>query len=159
MMQARRSAWVIGVSVVLVVAVAGCVGLPTQSPSTTPSPSATTGPSTTTDAPVSSEFEVGQTVAATWTDGNLYLAKVTAVEGAQVTVQYADDNSTKTIPDSDIKPIVTREWAVGDKVLAVWSAGRFYKGVIAKAGADSCQVKWDDGSAPSDVSTTKIIAQ
>jgi len=74
-------------------------------------------------------------------------------------VQYVDDSSTKTVPDSDVKPIPARQWAVGDKVLAVWSAGRFYKGVITKVGTGSHQVKWDDGSAPTDVTADKIIAQ
>jgi hypothetical protein len=147
--QTRALVLAFGVMVVSTVALSGCGVLPVSSP--TASPAKTTAPG--------SEFGFGQMVAAKWTDGNLWLAKVLSVDGTTVTVQYADDNTTRTVPTSDVKPIPTRQWAVGDKVLAVWSSGRFYKGVITKAGASSYQVKWDDGSAPTDVPADKIIAQ
>lgn len=145
MKQTRLLVWAIGAMTGLTLALAGCVSVPAVSPPTSSAPK--------------SEFTVNQTVAATWTDGNLYLAKVTAAKDGQITVQYADDNSTRTIPESDARAIPARQWAVGDRVLAVWSAGRFYKGVITKAAADSCEVKWDDGSAPSQVAVDRIIAQ
>lgn len=153
MRRTLKIAWMIGAMGILAVALSGCVGTPTSNPGT----KASTPPATKT--PAASAFKVGDMVAATWTDGNLYLAKVTAVGSKEVTVQYADDGSTKTVPDGDVKAIVARQWAVGDKVLAVWSAGRFYKGEITKVGTGSYQVKWDDGSAPTDVTADKIIAQ
>jgi hypothetical protein len=157
MRQERRLVWTIGAMTILVVALSGCLAPPAPNPgATTSAPPASKPPASTSAV---SAFKVGDMVAATWADGNLYLAKVTAVGDKEVTVQYVDDSSTKTVPDGDVKPIPARQWAVGDKVLAVWSSGRFYKGEIIKVGSSACQVKWDDGSAPSDVTADKIIAQ
>jgi hypothetical protein len=133
--------------------------------------SVTTGPKPSSSAPRSNaasasgvpsatgDFAVGQSVAAVWSDGNLYLASITAVDGDQLTVRYADDSSTKTVAAAEVKPIPEKTWAVGDKVKAVWSSGRFYDGVITKASGASYEVKWDDGSAPSQVVSNKIIAR
>ncbi|MEI7813537.1 MAG: hypothetical protein WCJ13_01930 [Coriobacteriia bacterium] len=106
-----------------------------------------------------SGFAVGDSVAALWTDGSLYLATVTGTDGDQITVKYADDGSTKTVAATDIKPITKKTWVVGDKVLAVWASGRFYKGSVIEVAGSTYKIKWDDGSAASDVSADKIVAQ
>lgn len=98
-------------------------------------------------------------VAAKWTDGNLYLAKVTAVADGKVTVTYQDDNSVGTVTIAETKAITVKQWTVGDKVLAVWSAGRFYPGTVEAATPPTYTIKWDDGSTPSEVDAAKIIAQ
>jgi len=67
-----------------------------------------------------------------WTDGRLYLATVTAVDGENVTVTYADDGSSGTVPATDVRAIPDTTFAVGDRVLAVWSGGRFYSGEVGK---------------------------
>jgi hypothetical protein len=102
--------------------------------------------------------KVGDTVAAKWTDGNYWLATVEKVEPAGVTVKYTDDNTTNTVSVTEIRPIAVKSWSVGDKVLAVWSSGRFYPGTVEKAAGSTYTIKWDDGSTPSEVEATKIIA-
>ena len=147
---------VLAALVAATVALAGCITVntapkaDTAQPATTPEPAATPSPG---------GFTVGQSVASPWQGGDLYLAKVTAIEDDQVTVQYADDNSTRSISAADIKPIPLKTWAVGDRVLAVWASGRFYSGEITKVVGSSYTVTWDDGSTPSEVTPDKIIAQ
>jgi hypothetical protein len=136
----------------------GCVNVTTApKPDIAPPSQGSESGATTTET--ASKFTVGQSVAAVWSDGNLYLANVTAVEGDKVTVKYVDDSSTKTVAAADVTPILDKTWAVGDEVQAVWSSGRFYDGTITKATGSSYEVKWEDGSAPSQVAGTKIIAR
>ena len=121
-------------------------------------------PKTPADKPITAEKPVGgvsagDNVAAVWTDGSFYLATVQAVDGDQITVKYADDSSTKTVNSADVKRIVPQTWAVGDKVLAVWASGRFYQGSVAGGSGTTYTIKWDDGSAPSEVTSDKIVAQ
>jgi len=110
-------------------------------------------------APSATALAAGQTVAATWTDGSLYLATVTAVDGDKATVTYTDDGSSKTVPAADVRAIPSATFAVGDRVLAVWSGGRFYAGEVTKVEGTMYTVKWDDGSQPSGVAAGKIIAE
>ncbi len=100
----------------------------------------------------------GDTVAATWTDGNLYLATVTAIDDDSVTVEYSDDGSSATVPAAEVRAIPTTTFAAGDQVLAVWSKGRFYAGTVTEASETSYVVAWDDGSAPSTVQAGQVIA-
>jgi hypothetical protein len=104
-------------------------------------------------------FAAGDTVAATWTDGNLYLATVTAIDGDSVTVEYSDDGSSATVQSAEVRPIPATSFAAGDRVLAVWSNGRFYAGEITEANGTSYVVAWDDGSEPSTVDAGQVIAQ
>jgi hypothetical protein len=154
----RRSApLVLLVSLLMVtgvVALGGCITVNVPKTSVTPPA----------EKPITAEkpasgFAVGDSVAAVWTDGNLYLATVQAVNGDQITVKYADDGSTKTVAATDVKPITKKTWVVGDKVLAVWASGRFYKGNVIEAAGSNYKIQWDDGSAASDVSVDKIVAQ
>ncbi len=106
-----------------------------------------------------SSFEVDEIVAAKWTDGSLYLATVTAIDDGNVTVTYTDDGSSATLPPTDIRPIADTPFVVGDRVLAVWSGGRFYAGEVSKVDGTTYTIKWDDGSDPSTVEAGKIIAE
>lgn len=139
-------------------AVTGCVNVTTPPKSDSTAPSQSSGSGATTSEPVS-KFTVGQSVAAVWSDGNLWLADITAIDGDKITVKYVDDSSTKTVSAADIRPIEDKTWTVGDEVKAVWSSGRFYDGTITKASGSSYEVKWEDGSAPSQVVGSKIIAR
>jgi hypothetical protein len=132
------------------VALGGCNLLPKGS---APAPAAPVETPATTAGPA-----VGDMVAAKWTDGSFYLAKVTAAADGNVTVTYQDDNSIGTVPIADTKAIVSKDWAVGDKVLAVWASGRFYSGTVEAATPPTFKIKWDDGSAASDVDASKIVA-
>ncbi|TLM72093.1 MAG: hypothetical protein FDZ70_08695 [Actinobacteria bacterium] len=164
-MSSRTLLWsALAVLAVSALLAAGCcpllpTGGTTQEKPPAPAPQpAETKPAETTAPSGSGAFKVGDSVAAIWSDGNLYLATVTNASGDQVTVKYADDSSEKTVSAADVIPIEVREWAVGDKVRAVWSSGRFYEGTISAAADPSYTVKWDDGSAPSEVTSDRIIA-
>lgn len=139
-------------------AASGCVTVTTAPKSDSTATSKGSEPETATSEQ-ESEFAVGQSVAAVWSDGNLYLANVTALDGDNVTVKYVDDSSTKTVAAADVTPIPDKSWAVGDEVKAVWSSGRFYDGTITKVNGSSYEVKWEDGSPPSEVVGSKIIAR
>jgi hypothetical protein len=104
-------------------------------------------------------FAAGDSVAARWTDGSLYLATVESVEGDQVAVTYADDGSTATVAAADVRAIPATTFSEGDRVLAVWSKGRFYAGKVTKANGSSYVIAWDDGSTPSTVAADRIIAE
>ncbi|MCX6371593.1 MAG: hypothetical protein NTX16_00690 [Actinobacteria bacterium] len=116
-------------------------------------------PAATASARPASSFEVGEIVAAKWTDGSLCLATVTAVDGDNITVTYTDDGSSATLSIQDLRPIADTPFAVGDRVLAVWSGGRFYAGEVTKADGTTYTIKWDDGSQTSTVQAGKIIAE
>jgi hypothetical protein len=106
-----------------------------------------------------SAVTIGDPVAAVWTDGSFYLATVAEVDGEDVTVTYTDDGSSSTLKASEVRAIPARTFVVGDRVLAVWSKGRFYAGAISAVTGDTYTVTWDDGSTPSLVEATKIIAE
>lgn len=139
-------------------AATGCVNVTTAPKPDSAAPSKSSEPETATSEQ-NSEFSVGQSVAAVWSDGNLWLADVTSIDGDKITVKYVDDSSTKTVSAADVRPIPNKAWMVGDEVKAVWSSGRFYDGTITKANGTAYEVKWEDGSAPSEVVGSKIIAR
>jgi hypothetical protein len=157
----RRIGTVGSVSIVLLLvaslALAGC-DVPFSGTDETPTPTAAT-PAATTGAEGSGAFAVGDSLAAVWTDGALYLATVTAVDGANVTVTYADDGSSGTVAAADCRPISDTAFTVGDRVLAVWASGRFYPGEVSAVEGTTYTVTWDDGSDPSQVEAGKIIAE
>jgi hypothetical protein len=139
-----------GLLLLLGVLVAGCgssgQGSSTNAAST---PAADTG----------AAFAAGDTVAAKWGDGKLYLATVKSVDGDTVNVVYADDGSADAVPVTDVHAIPEATFAVGDHVLAVWSQGRFYAGKVTRATGSSYEIAWDDGTTPSTVEAGKIIAK
>jgi hypothetical protein len=104
-------------------------------------------------------FAVGDTVAARWDDGKLYLATVKSVGGGTVNVVYADDGTAGAVAETDVRAIPAATFAVGDRVLAVWSQGRFYPGKVTKVTGSSYTTAWDDDTAPSTVEAGKIIAK
>lgn len=132
--------------VVLAMAVSGCAG------------SDEAEPKTTIETTQESAFAVGDSVAAEWSDGNLYLAEVTAVgDDGTITVTYLDDNTEGVLDDSVVFAVEEKTWEVGDRVLAVWAVARFYSGTIESMDGDDYIVAWDDDSTPSTVTTDQII--
>lgn len=103
-------------------------------------------------------IQVGSTVAAPWSDGELYLGTVKAMKGDTADVLYADDGQVRPVKISELKLVEPKTWSVGDHVLAVWSSGKFYPGVVsADKGGGVYTVKWDDGDTPSDVAADRIL--
>lgn len=149
---------IVGVSALVLLA--GCVTIktqPTAQPSPAPAP-ASVPAATTSTAPASAAFKVGDRVAAPF-GGALYLGSVTAINGDKASVIYDDDQQTREVSLSDLTLVVPKTWNVGDKVMAVWSSAKFYPGTITAANGDTYTVKWDDGSAPTDVAAAKIFAK
>ena len=137
---------------VLVLAALGALG-------TASAACGSSGGSTGESAAAPSAVTIGDSVAAVWTDGSFYLATVAEVDGEDVTVTYVDDGSSSTLKASAVRAIPARTFVVGDRVLAVWSKGRFYAGEIGAVTGDTYTVTRDDGSTPSLVEATKIIAE
>jgi hypothetical protein len=103
-----------------------------------------------------SAFEVGQSVAARWSDGNMYLAVIRAIDGDNYKVDYADGDKG-TVQKHQMIPLRTRPvLQAGDKVMAVWTRARFYSGVVAEVQGGGVIVRWDDGSSPSFVAFGKV---
>lgn len=102
-------------------------------------------------------YEVGDNVAAEWSDGYLYLSEVTEIDGENITVTYLDDDTTGNLTTSQVLAIdEDAEWEVGDRCLAVWAVARFYSGTISEIDGDDYIVEWDDGSSPSLVAADTI---
>jgi hypothetical protein len=144
----RRALGTASAALLACVAITGCSLVPGAKPTVPATPKPRPAPG----------FAADQKVAAKWTDGNYYLATVSNVEGDRVSIVFADDSSTKTVKSSELRPIPIRVWAVGDKVLAVWSTGRFFEGVITNAAPPRYTVKWADGTTPSTVTADRIMA-
>lgn len=152
---------VIAVLVALTLIFAGCQRsappAPPETPPATPAPAVSAVATPEPSPAAEGAIKAGDQVAAPW-GGGQYLGTVEEIKGESASVKYADDQIVREVKLSDLQAVVKKEWKVGDKVLAVWSAGRFYSGVVeADNGNGTYKVKWDDGSAPSDVEAMKII--
>ena len=111
------------------------------------------------EPPVSPKVElpkVGQVVAAPWGSG-LYLATVKTIGDGTAEILYHDDKIVRKINLEDCITITTKTWQLGDEVLAVWSSGKFYMGIIVKIEKDQYSVEWADGSPASLVSADRIL--
>jgi len=102
-------------------------------------------------------LQPGQMVCARWS-GTYYLATVTAANGDEWDVIYADGDRA-TLAAADLHELPGDPGLnAGDKVLAIWNNGaKFYPGVVEDVCQLSYLVKWDDGSAPSWVPAGKIL--
>jgi hypothetical protein len=107
-------------------------------------------------APAPAAIAVGMRVAAKWTDGNWWYGAIGQVESDGYVINYADGDVLKVAP-TDVVPVVTPGVLhVGDHVLAVWKGARMYPGVITAVHQSSATVRWDDGSAPLEISFEQI---
>jgi hypothetical protein len=102
-------------------------------------------------------LEAGARVAARWNRNSFYLATVKSREGGTYHIVY-DDTTPAEVTIADLLPIVKPDESLaGRRVLACWSADRLYPGtVLGTEGAKSVFVKWDDGTAPTEVAKEKI---
>ena len=92
-------------------------------------------------------FQVGDRVAAKWTDGKYYIGKIEKI-GAKVQVRWDDGTGGPVLP-KDISVIPQNaEFSVGDHVLAVWKGAQMFPGVVTEVKPKQCVVKWDDGDQP-----------
>lgn len=142
--------------VLVLLALAGC-----GAPDTTTDGGAYGGDASASVSPTGTpRLVIGDPVAASWIDGNLYLAKIESVSPSAVTVRYVDDLSTRTVGIADVRGIPARTWKPGDRVMASWSTGRFLEGVIkSKVNTITYEIKWADGAAASDVNYRRIITR
>lgn len=158
-MRAAAKLCVLATLVTLVFLAIGCKsGEQAQAPETTAAQPAAPAPAAPAPAPAPPELAVGMTVAAPW-GGSLYLGTIQAVSGDTFDVLYADDQQVRQVQRNELKVVAPQSWKVGDKVKAVWTTGKFYDGAVtADKGNGVYTVAWSDGSAPSDVEATKIMA-
>jgi hypothetical protein len=102
--------------------------------------------------------KVGDKVAAPW-GGGKYHGTIQGIKGDAADVLYSDDKQVRPVKLSELTVVQAKSWQVGDKVLAVWSSGRFYPGTVtATKDGNVYTVKWDDGSSPKDVAADLIMA-
>ena len=104
-----------------------------------------------------SDYAAGTAVAAKWSDGNYWTAKIVSLSGDKYKITY-DDGTSGEVMKADIKPLAAKEdLKAGDAVWAVWSGNaKMYKGTIQDIQEGGVNVKWNDGSAASLVPFGKI---
>ena len=96
-------------------------------------------------------FKKGDSVAVSWDDDGIYLATVEEIDGDTAQVFDIYDEEVREVSISELVAVPQRKWKKGDRVLAVWSVGRFYEGTVQEEKSDGVYiVKWDDGSSPSE---------
>jgi hypothetical protein len=89
----------------------------------------------------------GTRVAALWKDGRYYPGTIAGVLSQGLEVAY-DGGDRWVVPVATlviISPGIIRE---GARVLAVWTDGRMYPGVIASRSPGGATIAWDDGGKP-----------
>ncbi|MBI4098425.1 MAG: hypothetical protein HY437_00115 [Candidatus Magasanikbacteria bacterium] len=88
-----------------------------------------------------------------WFEGN-----IDQIDGTIYTVKLRADDKIVARPLTAIAPFPSKSASVkvGDKVVAEWVTDSYYRGVVTAVGTDSATIKWDDGSAPSDVILMRI---
>lgn len=102
----------------------------------------------------------GKFVAARWSDGNWYYAKIIAAKAGSFEIEYVGGGETDSLGKDDLRALPAGvKYKVGDRVLAVWpdEALRFYPGKIISLGKTSAVVEWEDGSERTDVSFGRMM--
>ena len=101
---------------------------------------------------------VGDLVAARY-HTDWYSGRITGMVNGTFAVRY-DDNTTGKLVASELIPMADpAALRVGDRVLAVWgNDARMYPGRVKAIETQKARIKWEDGSAPSDV-PLKAIAR
>jgi hypothetical protein len=102
-------------------------------------------------------FAAGTSVAAKWAGDSYYIATVTGfTDGGKYRVAYGDGDEGDVAATDMFRVDADRGIAVGARVLACWSGARMYPGTVTGRTQNNYTVKWDDGSAPSEVPREKI---
>ncbi|MCU0517167.1 MAG: hypothetical protein MUC60_09940 [Oscillatoria sp. Prado101] len=101
----------------------------------------------------------GNTVAAKWSEGGYYFARIVSVKGDSYDIIHGDGN-TATLSARDIIPISPAAGTikVGDSILGVWEGDRMYTGTVTEKieGGNAYIVQWDKGTTPSVVPASQI---
>jgi hypothetical protein len=106
-------------------------------------------------------LSAGIFVAARWSDGNWYYAKVTAVKGGSFSISYVGGGDADVLDKADVRALPAGvAYKAGQRVLAVWPDEylRFYAGTIVSVGKASAVVRWEDGSDDTEVPLGRIMA-
>jgi len=95
-------------------------------------------------------------VCAKWSDV-WYEAVVVSETDGKIHVKYYD-NAEADLTSADIKyPLAKDKIKVNDRVLAVWTTGKYYPGTVTEVKEEGAMVTWDDGSSASLVAYGKIV--
>ena len=99
---------------------------------------------------------IGDMVAAQWFR-DWYRGKITANINGTYAVLY-DDASKGRLAQDDLIPLVRpNEVRIGDRVLACWDNGpRMFPGKVESINRQTATVRWEDGTAPTEVPLTAI---
>ena len=100
---------------------------------------------------------VGTSVAAKWGTGSFYIATIAGTDAdGKYLVNYGDGDTGAVAGMDIVRVDARREIEIGGRVLACWAGAAMYAGTITARQGNSYTVKWDDGSAPSEVAREKI---
>lgn len=99
-------------------------------------------------APPAGNFIVGETVCAAWST-SWYEAEIVSFTDGIYQIIYSDKTQGNLTSDKLRKVLTKEEIKVGDKVLAVWTSGKYYVGTVKEIKADGAIIAWEDGSSPS----------
>jgi RNA binding activity-knot of a chromodomain/Caspase domain len=98
----------------------------------------------------------GETVAAQWKT-DWYRARITGELNGTYAVRYDDNSPGKLAPGEMIPFAKPAELRVGDRVLACWGEeGQMYPGRVKAIHSDKATVRWEDGSAASEVALSAL---
>ncbi|MBS0658399.1 MAG: caspase family protein [Verrucomicrobia bacterium] len=96
------------------------------------------------------QIAAGQIVAAQW-NRQWWRGRVRAFEDGLYAVRY-DDETDGTLALDELIPIAPAAVRVGDRVLACWAGkARMYPGRVEKIGPKAATIRWEDGTAPTEV--------
>jgi hypothetical protein len=89
--------------------------------------------------------EAGDRVLARWAaDGMWYPARVSAVQGRDVSVAY-DDGDVAVVDAGDVRAI---DWATGSSLQCNWkNQGAYYGGEVAAMDGETITFHYDDGTS------------
>lgn len=94
---------------------------------------------------------LGQLVAAQW-HRQWWRARLTDFEDGLYTVRY-DDNTTGRLMLEELLPLASAPLQAGQRVLACWAGKpRMYPGRVVAVAGPKVSVRWEDGTAPTEVS-------
>lgn len=100
---------------------------------------------------------VGTGVAAKWGQVSFYIATIEGTDASgKYLVKYGDGDHGPVAPEDVIPVSAAEPIAVGAQVLACWAGARMYSGTVTARNGDRYTVKWDDGSAPSEVARDRM---
>lgn len=101
-------------------------------------------------------LQVGDRVAAQWTDGKYYIGTISKI-AAKIHVAFDDGDGGPIAPKLISVIPQNAQFKVGSHVLAVWQKGAMFPGVVTQVRPNQCVVKWDDGDQPTLVKKDQML--